>query len=62
LKTLIALALSALTLASAANAGNKKNTAETQAASSNVQTSIRHLKLRTRIIPPPSNVTPFTPG
>ena len=53
MKTIFALALSALVMASVANAGNKKNTAETQAASSNTQTSIRHIKLRTIVIPPP---------
>jgi Skp family chaperone for outer membrane proteins len=58
MKTLLALALSALVLASAASAGNKKNTAATQAASINVQTSIRHIKLRARAVPPPDYVTP----
>ena len=54
MKTIFALALSGLMLASVANAGNKKNTAETQAAGSNMQTSIRHIKLRTIVVPPPS--------
>ena len=57
MKTLFALLLSTLVMVSSASAGNKKNTAETQASTSNTQTSIRHLKLRAKTVTPPPNYT-----
>ena len=57
MKILFALLLSALVTVSSASAGNKKNTAETQASTSNTQTSIRHLKLRVKTVTPPPNYT-----
>ncbi len=49
MKVILALAIAALMLATPSFAGKKKNTAQTQAASSNMQTSIRHIKLRSRV-------------
>jgi hypothetical protein len=55
MKILFALLLSTLVMVSSASAGDKKNTAETQASTSNTQTSIRHLKLRAHAVTPPPN-------
>ncbi len=55
MKILFAFLLSTLVVMSSASAGNKKNTAQTQASTSNTQTSIRHLKLRARVVTPPPN-------
>jgi hypothetical protein len=49
MKTILAIAIAALMLATPSSAGNKKNTAQIQATNSNVQTSIRHTRLRVRV-------------
>jgi methionine-rich copper-binding protein CopC len=58
MKTLTALALAALMLATASatsHAGKvKKKPVHIQAATTINQTSIRHLRLRSRVLPPPT--------
>ena len=48
MKMIFALALSALALATPSFADNKKNTPQIQASNSNVQTSIRHLRMKVK--------------
>jgi hypothetical protein len=49
MKVILALAIAALLLATPSLAAKKKNTAQIQATTSNVQTSIRHVRLRARV-------------
>jgi hypothetical protein len=49
MKAILALSIAALLLATPSLAAKKRNTAQIQAATSNVQTSIRYVRLRARV-------------